>query len=451
MKKLKLVILISIFSFNINVFATSSNLSVSTGSVHVGESFTVTTNINSAAAWNIHVSSSGPVSGCSINQADATIDALDTNKSFSTTCTATGEGVITINLSGDITSASDGIAVNVSGSKSVNVTKKPISVNNKNNGENNSNTNTNVNNKSKNNKIKELSVEGYELIKVDNNNYTLTVDSAVTSIKVLATTEDSKAKVTGIGTHKLNIGENNIEIVATSESGIQNKINIKVVRKDGYYLDDLESVLNNNKIDDINIIIDSDDKISSQNIEKIKESKKLVKLNYYNNDKILIYSWLIDGSKIKNPHEFLTTVLFESENKKDISKLSNYADGLYISLKQPTNIPTGTDLKLYVANKFDNSDLINVYSYVKNNENLDLVKSKTSVEKGYIEFNPVIASDYLITMSTIPNVGEIIEPSKPSPAKIKPILVLVIIVLIIAIVLTTLIKKKKTNKDFIKN
>ena len=32
-----------------------------------------------------------------------------------------------------------------------------------------------------------------------------------------------------------------------------NKINIKVTRKDGYYLEDLDSILNNNKITDINI------------------------------------------------------------------------------------------------------------------------------------------------------------------------------------------------------
>ena len=123
MKKVKYLIisLISIFAFNINVFAASGSLGVSSSSVYVGDSFTVTANVSSAAAWNIHVSASGPVSGCSINQADATADAMDTNKTFSATCTATGTGTITIRLSGDVTSASDGNAVNVSGSRSVTV------------------------------------------------------------------------------------------------------------------------------------------------------------------------------------------------------------------------------------------------------------------------------------------------------------------------------------------
>ena len=104
-----------------NAFAASGSLSVSSGSVYVGDSFTATVNVSGAAAWNVHMTSSGPVSDCAINQADATADAADTNKSFSATCKATGTGTITIKLAGDVTSAADGNAVNVSGSKTVTV------------------------------------------------------------------------------------------------------------------------------------------------------------------------------------------------------------------------------------------------------------------------------------------------------------------------------------------
>ena len=265
MKKVKYLIisLISIFAFNINVFAASGSLSVSSSSVYVGDKFTVKVNVSSAAAWNVHVSASGPVSGCSINQADATADARDTNKTFSATCTAKGTGTITITLSGDVTSASDGNAVNVSGSRSVTVSNRPTPPsNNNNNNNNNNNTPSNNNNnnqttdnRSKNNNIKELSIEGYDLTKVDNNNYTLSVPNDVTSINIKATAEDSKSKVTGAGRHDINVGENNIEVIVTAENGSQNKINIKVTRKDGYYLEDLDAVLKNNKIDDINITI----------------------------------------------------------------------------------------------------------------------------------------------------------------------------------------------------
>ena len=317
MKKIKILLisLISMFAFNTNVYAASSSISVSSGNVYVGDSFTVSLYVNSSAAWNVHVTASGPVSGCTIHKADASDDALDTNRSFSATCTATGEGTIVIRLSGDVTSASDGNAVPVSGSRSVSVSQKPAPApsptpsqpGNNNNNTNNNQTNNNNNNnnkqnstqndgenKSKNNNIKNISVDGYNLIKVDSNNYTLSVTNDVTNINVKATAEDTKSKVTGTGNHNINVGENNIELIVTAENGSQNKINIKVTRKDGYYLEDLDSILNNNKITDINITIKSDTIITKEDLEKIKNSKKAVKFNYYNDDKSLAYSWIID-------------------------------------------------------------------------------------------------------------------------------------------------------------
>ena len=467
MKKIKmlLILLILIFTFNLSVFAANGNLQVSSGSVYVGDSFTVSANISSAAAWNVHVSANGPVSGCVINQADATADAMDTNKTFSATCTATGEGVITVVLSGDVTSASDGIAVGISGSRAVNVSKRPVQPNNSNNNNNNNpnnnnnnntinnnnnnvsnNANNNVNDKSNNNNIKELSVDGYSLVKVDANNYTLSVPNDISSINVKAIAEDSKATVTGAGNHQLSVGENNIEIVVTSESGLQNKINIKVTRKDGFYLEDLDSLLNNDKIDDINIIINNDTTISSQHLEKIKKSKKTVKFNYYNDDKHLVYSWIIDGTKLKNTNDLLTTITFESENKKNILRLANYCDGIFINVKQLNNFKEGIKIKLFVGNKYDKNDKVNVYSYVKSNDKLNLVKSKVKVDDGYIEFDSGDASDYLITMSTVPDALETISPSNSSISIALIVIIVFIILLVISILAVYILKKKKLIK-----
>ena len=68
MKKIKIILmlLISIFIFKINIFAASGNLSVSSTNVYVGDSFTASVNVNSAAAWNVHVTATGPVKDCSI-------------------------------------------------------------------------------------------------------------------------------------------------------------------------------------------------------------------------------------------------------------------------------------------------------------------------------------------------------------------------------------------------
>ena len=467
MKKIKILLisLISMFAFNTNVYAASSSISVSSGNVYVGDSFTVSLYVNSSAAWNVHVTASGPVSGCTIHKADASDDALDTNRSFSATCTATGEGTIVIRLSGDVTSASDGNAVPVSGSRSVSVSQKPAPTpsptpsqpGNNNNNNNNNQTNNNNNkqnstqndgdNKSKNNNIKNISVDGYNLIKVDSNNYTLSVTNDVTNINVKATAEDAKSKVTGTGNHNINVGENNIELIVTAENGSQNKINIKVTRKDGYYLEDLDSILNNNKITDINITIKSDTIITKEDLEKIKNSKKTVKFNYYNDDKSLAYSWIIDGSKIKTTSNLSTIITNDSDNKKDILKLSNYADGLFVVLKQ-NDLPLGTKLKLFVGNKYENNDFVNVYSY--RNNKLYLLKNKIKLDNGYVEFDLDNASEYFVTMSTIPNTNITTKVENNEKISILPVIILTICLVIIGIIIIFIIKnkrKKKSNYD----
>ena len=433
MKRIKLILIlfISIFICNIKVFAGAS-LSVSTNSVTKGDSFTVNVNMSGAAAWNIHVSASGPVSGCSINQADATADAMDTSKTFSATCTSTGAGTITINLSGDVTSANDGIPVMLGGSATVTVTEpaptptpQPA-------------PSTPQNNYSGNNNLGSLSVEGYDLTKVDNNSYTLTVSNSVTSVNINATAEDSKATVTGNGNHGLNIGENNIEVIVTAESGAQNKINIKVIRKDGYYLEDLK-LLNDKEIKDMDIIIDLDNKIKKEDLNTIKESGKIVNLNYYNENKQLIYSWSIDGSKIKDTKEFSTKVTYETENVKEISKITNYAEGMYVNFDHSGKLPKGTKIKLYVGDKFENDSLVNVYHY--DNKKLNDIEDSLIVKEGYIEFEIEHCSEYFVTMSNIN------QNTKTNSATIMLLIISIIEFIALAVVSTLYILKLRKEKS----
>ena len=441
-----LILLISIFAFSSKTFAASANISVSSGSVQAGGSFTVTASVIQAAAWNIHVTANGPVGECKINNANATDDAMDTNKSFSTTCTATGEGTITLYLSGDVTSATDGNAVSVSGSKTVTVTAKPASPSGSGNNNNNNNNNTpkptTTDTKSKNNNLKEISVAGFELTKIDNNNYSLTVPNDITTIDVLVTAEDSKATVKGAGSHELQIGDNNIEVIIISESGSQNKINIKVTRKDGYYLEDLDSALKNSN-DEISIIITSDNTINQSDLEKIKNSKKTVEFNYYNNADILMYAWIINGASLKETDNLVTTLNFDSPNRKDILKASNYADGIFISTSN-TNIPEGTKLRIYVGNKYEDGSIINVYGYnkeslIKENENLE-------VKDGYIIVDSLNNQEYFITMSFLNENNDSVLTTG-SETKTPITLYISIILALLCIVLAYLLFKKKNNKS----
>lgn len=66
----------------------------------------------------------------------------------------------------------------------------------------------------------------------DITNYSLQVESDVTSITINATAEDAGAKVSGIGTKTLNYGDNKISIVVTAPSGDTKTYTININRKD---------------------------------------------------------------------------------------------------------------------------------------------------------------------------------------------------------------------------
>ena len=306
-------------------------------------------------------------------------------------------------------------------------------------------------NKSKNNNLKELSVDGYKVEKVDNNNYTLIVSNDVKEINVKAVSEDSKATVKGDGKHEIKDGENNIEIIITSEAGVANKINLKVTKKDVYTIEDLDEVLKNDKVN--NIKINGDTKLNIQDIQKIQNSKKEISFDYYDKDRLL-YSIIIDGTKDNKIDELLTTIIFDSDKKKEISELTNSDDGLYISFKQDT-ISSGIKVKLYVGNKYQDKEFINIYSYDEENNKMNLIQNKVQVEKGYITFVTDTDNNYLLTKDEIINEAaedvsdnKSVNDKKSSDSIFIYIIVLIICVIAIIVgVVVLLLKKKKDKKN----
>ena len=465
MKKLIYSVLLSFFMFfPISVFA-EGYINVSTNSLTIEQGSSAKFTITAYNAIGDASISSGDSNIAKVNTDEWTTGMVEDNQTKSGTVDVTGVNIgtttITIKIDAatfdeeDLSGQTKTITVNVVAKSEEVPPSIPVTPDNNNNNSNSNNTtnnnnssvnnNKNVNNNtitdnlSKNNNLKELTVEGYELIKVDDNNYTLTVSNDITSINIAATAEDEKSNISGVGTHELNIGENNIEIVITSESGDQNKINIKVIRKDGYYLEDLESVLKKDEIKDINVIINENTEISKDDLSKIKDSGKTVKFNYYDENKKLIYSWIIDGKKIRKIDDsFLTSISFTSEYKKEIYKLSNYADGLYISFKHNGDFPDGSKVKLYIGDKYSDGDVVKVYYYDK--KNVELIHNNLKVSDGYIEFEIEHSSDCFITPSNINNIVE------DKTTNINTIVIVGIIGLIVLIIISIVYIIKRKNK-----
>ena len=126
--------------------------------------------------------------------------------------------------------------------------------------------------------------------------------------------------------------------------------------------------------------------------------------------------------------------------------MSNYADGIYVNFKHSGELPTGTKIKLYVGDRFENDSLVNVYHY--NNKKLDFVKGSLKVVEGYIEFDIQHCSEYFLTMSNIGMIEK--QESSMNVSTILAIIELIVIILLVVFLIIKLrINKNNTsNSDF---
>lgn len=437
-KTIKLFLIITILILPTNVFSRGSiTVSPSNITVEVGTSKIIT-----IAYFNTigeaQISSKNP-SIATISKTDSNSGIVDAEDTKNDSVYVTGKSVGTTSINFICTGATfDEESIN-NQVRTVNVTVVPKS-NTKTYIPSSSNNNTS--NLSNNCELQNLSVEGHKIEKKDVNNYKLTVSYGIESINIKATAKDKKTTITGTGTKKLNIGENNFEVILTAESGKKNIINLKVTRKEGYYLNDIDSALEDITKSSINIIINSEDKVSTSLFNKIVKTKKEVNLNYYDSNKKNVYSWLISGKEAKD-NSFLNTNLTEIKDQNNkMLKLSNYADGIFLRTKQSYDIPLGTKIKYYVGNKYDNNDKVNIYCYTKGM--LQLVKRNAKVENGYITFEAVNTSDYLLTKSIINTMKNVEVPKKSSINSI--FLILIIFVVFLSGTIIVLLKNQKQVK-----
>ena len=204
MKKFKYILSITLFNllFIPTVFADPSyTFTVSSSSITSDSRVTASVTVKNTASWNIKITSAGNTNGCSNSWADASSNGKNLTKTFSVTCKANSTGSISFTLSGDITDE-DFNNKSLSGTKTVKVTK-PVPA-------------------STVNDLKNLTVEGYELLPEfdeDTLEYTVSVPPTTTTVNIDATKKDSKSKIEGTGEFPVEEGTNNFKVIVTSESG----------------------------------------------------------------------------------------------------------------------------------------------------------------------------------------------------------------------------------------
>ncbi len=134
-----------------------------------------------------------------------------------------------------------------------------------------------------NNYLKSLSVKGQKLsptFSTYTQDYKLTVDNSVSSIKVSAATSDSGAKVSGTGTKSLKVGKNTIKLTVTAPSGVKRVYTLAVTRKEAEKKTVKGDVSGNEKLDITDALM-----IMKYSSGKTKLSKDQLSVADYNGDK----------------------------------------------------------------------------------------------------------------------------------------------------------------------
>ncbi len=183
-----------------------------TSKVYVGNTFKTSISVRDASMWEVHLSSSGPVKGCSFDDINYTSDGNNGSKNYSVTCTTTGTGTITLKLTGKTIDA-NGNQTGVSDSATVQVVERPKETP-----------------KSSVNTLDNLWVEGVSLdptFNKDTTEYNVELEADVTKIKIGATKSDSKSSISGDGEKSVSEGMNSFNVVVTAENGSKRTYTIK--------------------------------------------------------------------------------------------------------------------------------------------------------------------------------------------------------------------------------
>ena len=215
MKKLYIYIFITIMFFSFSSIVTAYNLLINgEKNVTVGKKVSITVTADGLTG-RTYISSSNP----SVLSGDGCDEWLENNNH---TCVFTANSVGTATITATIKNPSDDEGNDLSDiSRSITIT-----VTNK-----NTPSQIEVNRTySKNNYLKSLDIEGYDLTPAFNREtleYSVTLTPGTEKINVIATKEDTTARIKGSGEVDVTEGINTIEILVTAENGNERTYIIK--------------------------------------------------------------------------------------------------------------------------------------------------------------------------------------------------------------------------------
>ena len=371
MKSIKKII-IFIFAFILwtnNVSATSLSIKSSASSITKGSSITITSLI-SADSGIYTTTGTVKCTGAGVNSSvDLSYEDLNTankSKSFSLTIKPTTSGTITCSSSNvRIRELAQEKEYQLS-DKSISITvKEPAVIPPK--------------EYSKNNYLKSLSVEGYDIsFDKDTLEYSIEVGNEVEKVKINAQTEDSKASVSGTGEREVSEGNNKLEVRVEAENGNVKTYVINVIVKE---------------LDPINV------KIGSEEYTVIRKEDVLTVLPNYQKTTVNI-----DGEDVLAYYNEITKfTIVGLKDSKGVANYYIYDDGEYTLYKEYTF----NGITLYLTGKDVNIDNYDETTFNYNNDKLNAYKlSDNSLIKKTYALDVDELKNYYLFYAINVNTGE---------------------------------------------
>lgn len=288
---------------------------------------------------------------------------------------------------------------------------------------------------SKNNDLKSLSVNGYKISPTFNKDvtkYTVDVDSNTEQITINASKDDSKASLSGTGTHEVSEGENKFNITVTAENGSTKTytliVNVKDPNPIKVTIDDKE----------LTIVKRESTLETPQGFEKTQIEINEQKIPAFYNE---INNFTLVG--LKDSEGEIGYYLYDTENRT----YSIYNEASLNSFKiYPLEIDKQFD-ETYTKTTIKINE-VDFEAMVSNNSNYYVIHAKNLLtgKNAYYKYDKLLNS--LITFDNDEN----LEPLKKELDKYKTFIVFLgaetifITLVLIIILISTIIKRAKKKK-----
>lgn len=292
-------------------------------------------------------------------------------------------------------------------------------------------------------KLKLLTVNGLVLnVSEENQLFLYGISNDINTLNINPVTESTTATVQITGNENLKVGTNKIDIKVTQileeaippteedegkEAVVEETTYTLIVYKNPNNASEIDSL---DKIDGTNNYVfttveQNNHLITKDKIEKLVKNKKHLYYNVVN-----MYNGLLYQVKLPTDMEI-----------KDYNlKLNKQSSG---DITYETNLPTNTELTIYLEEKYESGSSVQVYSYNEGGK-YNLITAGLEVKDGYITFLTNGDTNYIITTRDLIK----IDSNADRIISLVKAVLIGLAIGIIAIIVIPRLTKKKTTTDY---